>query len=192
MKNIYKMALRSRGSFNVEIKLEGNWGKFNDIINSSNILMVMGVRQGQKEFAEAYRDAIKKNIITGGRRFGYPPNSPNYIYKKLRQGGSSSPLVWSKAFYNAVEVIKNRLGTRWMVGIPSGEKRPSYNSKDKNLLTIAEYANILEHGTNKIPPRPVFADTFSKDMGGKRGLRLAIEAALIRRFGQKGVNLRRI
>lgn len=186
------MALRGRGSFNVEIKLEGNWTKFNEIVNGSNILMVMGVRQGQKEFAEAYRDAVKKNIITGGRRFGYPPNNLNYLYKKLRGVGSSTPLVWSKAFYNSVEIRVTRDGKRWLVGIPSGIKRQSYSNKEKNELTISEYANILEHGNGKIPPRPVFADTFSKDMQGKRGLKRAIELALIRRFGQKGINLMRL
>lgn len=186
------MALRGRGSFNVEIKLGGNWTKFNEIVNGSNILMVMGVRQGQKEFAEAYRDAVKKNIITGGRRFGYPPNSPMYIYKKLRGGGGSTPLVWSKAFYNAVEIRATRDGRRWLVGIPSGESRPSYSIKEKNELTISEYANIIEHGTNGIPARPVFADTFSRDMQGKRGLKRAIELALIRRFGQRGINLMKL
>lgn len=186
------MALRGRGSFNVEIKLEGNWSKFNEIVNGSNILMVMGVRQGQKEFAEAYRDAVKKNIITGGRRFGYPPNNANYLYKKLRQGGGSTPLVWSRSFYNSVEIRVNRQGTRWLVGIPSGEKRPTYSSSDKNRLTISEYANILEHGTNNIPARPIFSDTFSKDMGGKLGLKKSIEMALIRKFGQRGINLMKL
>lgn len=181
------MALISRGSYNVDFRFEGNWFKFNEIVNSTNILMVMAARQGQKEFAEEYRDRVKDNIMTGGKRFGYPPNSPGYLYKKLASGGSGSLLVWSRSFYSAVTIMKNRAGTRYMVGIPKGQKRPTYHRSDKNKLTISEYANVLEHGYKHVPARPVFSDTFTKDMGGKRSLKRYMELAIIRKFGTKGI-----
>lgn len=181
------MALRGRGSYNVDFKLEGNWFKFNEIVNGTNILMVLATRQGQKEFAESYKAKVQKNILTGGKRFGYPQNSPGYTYWKLQRGGPSSALVWSRSFYANIEIRENKLKSRYMVGIPKGTKRPSYSTGDKNRLTIAEYANVLEHGTNKIPPRPIFKDTFKHDMKGKAGLKRYMELAILRKFGARGI-----
>ena len=86
------MALRGRGGYNVDVTYEGNWVKFNDIVNSTDILMIMAARQGQKEFAEDYRDAVKSNIRTGGRRFGYRQSSEKYLAWKIRKGGGTSLL----------------------------------------------------------------------------------------------------
>lgn len=181
------MALISRGSYNIGFKLEGNWFKFNDFVNSTNVLYAMAARQGQMEFAEAYRDAVKKNIKTGGKRFGYPQNSGRYLPLKIRKGGGSVALNWSGTFADSVEIFENRVGTRYMVGIQKGIRRPSYYKGDKNKLTVSEYANILEHGTGKIPARPIFKDTFAKDLGGKNGLRVTMEMAIMRRFGSRGI-----
>lgn len=186
------MALRGRGSFNVEVNLSGNWVMFNNIVDNTNILLAIAAREGQRQFAEEYRDNVKGNIATGGKRFGYPPNSPGYIRWKLDRGGPSTVLNWSRAFYGSVEVRENTTGSRFMVGIPKGERRPYYHRNDKNRLTIAEYANVLEHGTDKIPARPVFSDTFSKQMMGKRGLKKYIELNIIKRFGSLGVRVNKI
>lgn len=185
------MALRGRGSYNVEFRFDGNWFKFNEITSGTNILMIMAARQGQKEFAEEYRDRVKANIITGGKKFGYPGNQERYLIRKVRKGGASTALVWSRAFYDAVTIRENRIGSRFMVGIPKNIKRGEYYSSDANRLTIAEYANVLEHGSSKIPSRPVFSDTFRIDMLGLRGLKKYMELALIRKFGTVGINVMR-
>lgn len=186
------MALRGRGSYNVEVKFEGNWVKFNTITSSSNILLVMATRQGQKEFATAYKSAVQKNISTSGKRFGYQQNSPNYLRWKLNRGGPPQMLNWSRSFYSSIEVIENSTGTRFMVGIPKGIRRPSYRNKEKNRLTVSEYANVLEHGTHNMPSRPIFSDTFKLDMGGKAGLKKYIEFAIIRKFGSSGIRVNKI
>lgn len=179
--------LRMRGTFNVDIRLEGDWVKFNQLMSSMDILMVMAGRKGQKAFAEEYRDKVKKNIRTGGRRFGYPQNSPTYLRRKLQQGGSSGTLMWSGAFLNAVEIVKNSRGTHWGVGIPKGIKRPDYHASDRNRLQVHEIANISEHGIPpRQPARPVFSDTFRKDMKGKKGMKRAMELSIIKTFGAKG------
>ena len=186
------MALRSRGSYNVQFQLEGNWFKFNQIADNNNILLAMAARSGQREFAEMYRDNVKANINTGGKRFGYPQNSGMYLYKKALYGGGSTAMNWSKAFYNAVEIKENSVGTRFMVGIPNGIKRSPYYSGDTNRLSVSEYANVLEHGAGKIPARPVFSDTFSKQMGGRVGLKAYLELAIIRKYGTQGIKVDRI
>ena len=185
------MPLTRRGSFNVEFKYEGNWLNFNQVVRSSDISLVIAARTGQKNFAIEYRDNVKENILTGGRRFGYPPHSPKYLYNKLTKGGPGDLLVWSRAFYGAVEIKENRRQTRYSVGIESGIKRPTYHRSDRNKLTIAEYANVLEHGTNNMPARPVFSDTFSKQMQGKAGLKKYLELALVTSFAAKGVRVRK-
>jgi len=188
--------LRGRGSFNVDIKFEGNWLKFNRIANSSPIIMAIGVREGQKLFAEEYRDKVKENMRNGGKRFGYAPLTWAYLYRKLRMAGGSTTFIFGETMVNSVEVKKNTTGTRFMVGIPKGLKRPNYykESATGNRLQVHEYANILEQGNPRyaVPARPVFRDTFKQSMGGLRGLRKFIELHLIRRFGMSGIRVNKI
>ena len=186
------MALRGRGSYNIGVKLEGNWFKFNEIVSSTDVLLVMAAREGQRKFAEEFRDRVKANILTGGKRFGYTQHSPRYLIWKLKRGGPSSLLVWSRSFYASVEIRENKTGSRFMVGIPKGEKRPPYTNYDKNKLTIAEYANVLEHGTKNMPARPVFSDTFRKELGGTKALKKFVNLAIIKKFGLKGAIITKI
>jgi len=185
--------LRTRGSFNVDVKFHGNWVKFNTIAGSMDILLVMALREGSRKFAEEYRDKVKKNIETGGKRFGYAQNSPDYLRRKLRSGGSGTTMNWSGTFKNSIEVIENSKGTQFGVGIPKGKKRSNYGSGDSNSLQVHEYANILEHGLPpKMPKRPVFSDTFTKDMNGKKGLQKYIEFSIMKNFGTKGINVTKL
>lgn len=185
--------LRHRGTFNVDIKLDGDWVKYNRLISDVDIMMVMAARQGQRAFAEEYRDKVKKNIRTGGKRFGYPQNAPNYLRRKMQLGGSSGTLTWSETFLNSVEVVKNTSGTHWGVGIEKGKKRPDYASWDKNRLQVHEIANIMENGLPpRVPKRPVFKDTFKKDMGGKKGLSKTLEISIIKNFGARGFRVNKM
>jgi len=185
------IGLRKRGTFNVEIKLEGEWPKYRQLVNSNNLLLAAAAIAGQRSFAEKYKKEVKRNILTGGKKFGYPPLSEGYKKFKERYGGRGTPLVWSKTFYNSVKVIKNKAGTFFGVGIPKGIKRPSYHPSDNNRLTVSEYANVLEHGSFPIYPRPVFKDTF-KDMGGKKAIRTFIEIAIIKNYYMRGFRVNRI
>ena len=185
--------LRARGGFNVGVKLTGNWLKFNQLVGSLDITMMTAATTAQRKFAEKYRDRVKTNIRTGGKRFGYPSHSPTYAKYKARHGGGTRLLHWSGSMEEAVEVVKLR-GGRVGVGIPKDAVRERYEGEKGDLLTISEYANILERGSisRSIPKRPVFSDTFKKDMKGIKGLKSYIQWHLVRNFGMQGIHVNKI
>jgi len=186
--------LRTRGGFNVEVKMEGDWVRFNNIMNRFGPVTMLVAQKAQKDFAKKYKRKVRHHIKTGGKRFGYPGHSAKYSRYKSRRGGGSRVLYWSGAMYNAVDVLdlpKGRVG----VGIPSNLKRAKYPGEKRNNLTISEYANILEHGTFgglHIPKRPVFADTFKQDMGGLKGLKAFMTAEIALGLRAQGINITKI
>lgn len=182
--------LRARAGFNVEVKLVGNWLKFNQLVGSLDVTTMLAAVTAQRKFAEKYRDRVKVNIRTGGKRFGYPPHSPDYKKYKSKYGGGARLLHWSGSFEEAVEVV-GLSGGRVGVGIPKDAVRERYEGEKGELLTISEYANVLERGSvsRGIPKRPVFTDTFKKDMKGLKGLRTYIQWHIIRNFRLQGVQV---
>lgn len=184
--------LRTRGTFNVGIKLDGDWVKFNHLIENSDHLLRIAAREGQRKFAEAYRDKVKDNIKTGGKRFGYPDTTPDYTLRKIKHGGGSRNLIWDENFLDAVEIMKPTVRGNWGVGIKRNVTRGKYFGSDKNKLTISEYANVLEHGTKYMPARPIFSDTFTRTnggMGGKAGVRKFITSHIVKYFRTIGIKV---
>ena len=94
---------------------------------------------------------------------------------------------------NSIEVV-DLFGGRVGVGISKEAVRAPYHEKEGELLTVSEYANILEHGaySRGVPARPVFSDTFRVDMKGLRGLRSFIQWHLIRDFAAQGIHVNKI
>lgn len=190
--------VRTRGGFNVEVKLEGDWFKFQELINNFGPSVMISAQASQRAFANEYKKKVKENIRTGGKKFGYPGHSPKYAKYKSKREGPSRLLYWSGTMLNSVEVIPLAKG-RFGVGIRRGVTRPRYkDEKTKKILTVSEYANILEHGTfggQKLPARPVFSDSLTdpiNGMGGKRGMQMFIANDLIKRLRKKGINITRI
>jgi len=140
-----KHGMRARGSFNVEMRFDGEWVRFNVLVNSINIQLATAAAYGQKKFAEKYASKVRINIRTGGRRFGYPPHSPEYSAYKAYHGGPGRLLFWSGKMAQSVVVKKVRSG-RYAVGIPKEVKREQYFGGEGGILTVSEYANILSKG----------------------------------------------
>ena len=44
--------LRARGGFNVDVKLDGNWVKFNQLIGSMDTTVMLIAAEAQRKFAE--------------------------------------------------------------------------------------------------------------------------------------------
>lgn len=97
--------LRSRGGYDVQIRLEGDWVKFTKLINSTNLILAAAARQGQRNFAEDYCKAVKQNINNGGKKFGYPQNEGEYLKRKQLHGYGSTALKVSGTMANSVRVI---------------------------------------------------------------------------------------
>lgn len=185
--------IRGRGSYNVGVRLEGNFIKFNYLTNNANFILASAAIGAQKEFAEDYRDKVKQNIREGGKRFHYPPHSPKYRKYKERLGGGTRLLFWSGAMADAIEIKPLRKGKTFTVGIDKSARRETYGKGDKNKLSISDYANVLEHGRPPyMPARPVFSDTFRKQMGGLKGLKRSIEVGIIKRMGTKGIMVNKL
>jgi hypothetical protein len=185
--------VRTRGSFNVDVKLDGNWVKFNQLVGSLDTTLMTSATMAQLAFAEKYRDRVQTNIRTGGKRFGYPGHSPKYAKYKSRHSGGTRLLYWGGTMADSVEVMELS-GGRVGVGIPKEAVREPYHDKEGDLLTVSEYANILEHGaySRGIPERPVFSDTCRIDMKGIKGLQSFIQWHIVRNFGAQGVHVNKI
>jgi len=187
--------LRGRGGYDVKVSFEGEWVKFTRLMNSTNVILAASARHGQKSFADDYCEAVKSNIRTGGKRFGYPQNEGEYLRRKQIHGFGSVALRASDTMMHSVKVMSNHSKTMYMVGIPTGVSRPQYWPSDRNELEVHEYANIVEHGFANdkaiVPARPVFSDTFRITMGGKNGLKRYIEESIIKGFGLIGVRPRK-
>ena len=185
--------LRARGSFNVGVKLDGQWLKFNQLVNTLDIEMAGAAKLAQRKFAEKYKRKLQTNIRTGGRKFGYPGHSSKYSQYKSRHGGPSKQLYWSGAMGESIEIV-GLAGGRVGVGIPKNKKRENYFAKERNQLTISEYANILEQGSPGIgiKARPIFKDTFKEDMKGLKGLKSLMQWHLVREFSKKGIRVNKI
>lgn len=162
--------LRSRGGYNVDIRLEGDWFKLKDLTNNQQKWLRKGARVGQRKFALKYLKEIKKNIRNGGKELGYLPLSPAYKALKVREGGGTIALRWSKSMLNAVKMKDNKTADMILVGIAKGLSRPKYHKSDNNKLQVHEYANVMEQS---YPRRPVFTDSW-KRIKGNRGLTKAM------------------
>lgn len=163
--------LRGRGSFNVDVQLAGDWLTYSTVTNNMATILSAGAAKGQKEFARDYQKKVKQNMREGGKRFGYREHSSEYARFKKRKGGYSGLFQWSGTLIRSVK-LKKAGKNRYSVGIHKGKVRRKYHATDKNRLQVHEYANVLEHGApiRSIPKRPIFSDTFRKDMKGKRGI----------------------
>ena len=189
-----KHGLRTRGTQNIRVQLEGQWVEFNYLVNNCDALLSMAAVAGQLKFAEKYKKEVKKNIRNGGKKFHYPKVSGKYKAFKQRHGGGSTTLNWSDTMADSVDTVNLGIG-KVGVGIVKGKKRPFYEGESArgNRLQVHEYANILEHGAFPVPPRPVFSDTFkSETLGGLAGLRETIEMTIIKKFGSKGIPVNKI
>lgn len=185
--------LRTRGSFNVGIKLSGDWIKFNQLVQSMDVKTLSAASLAQQGFAEKYRDRVKTNIRTGGRRFGYKNHSTSYKAYKRRHGGSNRLFYWGGSLHDSVSIV-SLPGGRVGVGIPKDARRQPYHRKEGNLLSVSEYANILEHGaySRGVVKRPIFSDTFTKDMGGLRKLKSFLTWHIARDLNRKGIKTTRL
>jgi len=185
--------LRTRGGFNVEIQLVGEWIRVERILNHLNVDMAIAGAGAQRKFAEEYRDRVQYHIRTGGIEFGFEPHSKEYARYKARYGGGSSLLHWSGSMEKAVKVLPLG-GDRIGVGIEKGVKREKYHPKDSGILEIHQYANILEKGSpgKGIPARPVFAETFKKDMKGLMGLKNYMTLHIAAELKAKGIPITKI
>lgn len=173
-------------SARVEVKLEGDWVKYRQLINNLDPLIATGAVAGQREASYRYFNALRQNINNGGVRFGYPKLGAKYLKKKLRMGGFSKMFNWTRSFYNAIEVrFKN---FTYSVGIPRNRFKRSNRPGLSNDIPIDQYANILEHGNYKmgVVKRPIFRDTF-KQIGGTVFVRAMIVKNINKRFIFRGI-----
>ena len=188
--------LRTRAGYNVEVKLEGDWFRLDQLTSNFGPVVMVIARRAQRSFAIKYKKRVQHHINTGGKRFGYPGHSRKYASYKQVRGGGSRVLYWSGTMHDSVDVMdlpRGRVG----VGIPRNIRRPNYprEHQDNNQLTVSEYANILEHGTKGglgIPARPVFSDTFKKDLKGNRGLKEFMATEIMLDLRARGINVTKL
>lgn len=175
-------ALRSRSYRGVKVSVLGD-------LNTLDYFMGLGGRVGravtaaQGKFMEKYRRTLIKNFIEGGASIGIIQNDDRYLKRKLANGYDGLPGNLTHSLRESIAVI--RKGGVAFVGIPRGTHR-RYNPKGikSEEYTVDEYAELLENGSTKQPPRPFFRNTFNA-MGGANGLGSFIRRSIAQRLRVK-------
>lgn len=173
--------------FDLEItnKMVGNWGLSRSLIRGLNKTIKEGYERGSKKAAHKYYEQLRKNIRDGASRFGYAPLKPKYVKRKMSRTGRSGLFRFYNVYYRSIIMTKS--GDNYLVHIKRGVRNPRTGGK----ITISKIAAILEKGTNTIPERPLWKDTF-KQIGGRKYVRKTIESAIAYQFLKKyNVTLRR-
>jgi hypothetical protein len=179
--------LRSIQDRNIDINLayrqEGDWGKANMLLSELPSQILNLVLVGQRRFARLYKKAITTKIDNHGGGTWAPSNSAAYKRFKESKGKSITDLL---SFYG--DYRRNIKITEGNKGVSVGVNKNARNSNLKTGLTIAQYANVLEHGSfwQDIPARPLWSSTFAELGGKRRVLRevtKGISEAMLRRYG---------
>lgn len=184
----------------VGVKLEGDWNKLLNITNNQRLVLLAAYKKGQKAAATAFWKEIRKQMRTGGWSLGITadPINPESKYPdwKARHGGNwDKSFILSKTYYNSIEVIENDNSSkpRISVGVRKGIRRPQIGNNKPGDLTVSDYANIVELGSEirKIKARPLWRLTF-KHFGGKNRIRGFLRIYIYAAYRSLGLQINKI
>lgn len=104
-----------------------------------------------ERLAKTARSCLAHGMPPRGSGVSWPPHAASTV-KRL---GEHTLLYWSSQYYHHIQVLKR--GKHIAVGVPPGlhKTRPD-GWKSSSPLTLSQVAKILEYGSGKIPPRPLW------------------------------------
>lgn len=141
-------------------------------------VMRKAYEKGARRFATILLRVVKTALATGnpppGSGVSWPPLSEK-TKKAYESWGFPNAHQWYVigAMYRRVGIFSTRQKKDIYVSFPQGVKATHPNKKTRSNLnqrpTLSSLSAMLETGTNRIPPRPLFAPAF-KAVGGKQRL----------------------
>jgi hypothetical protein len=140
----------------IQIKMIGNWKGAKRGLEELPLLVKSSALWGQRKAAERLVRIAKAHI--NNQDLGWAPRS--------ERTNSSDPriLVDNEDYYKSIKAW--RKDNIYYAGVP----RDKYNGKG---VRISDYATIHEHGSDKMPARPLWAPSF-REIGGSKGVRQII------------------
>lgn len=141
-------------------------------------IMRKAYEKGAQRFATILLRVVKTALATGN-----PPPGSGVSWPPLAEGTKKVYASWGfpnahlwyviGAMYRRVGIFRTRQKKDIYVGFPQGVRATHPNRKTRSNLnyrpTLSGLSAMLENGTNRIPPRPLFAPAF-RAVGGKQRL----------------------
>lgn len=104
-----------------------------------------------ERLARMARSCLAHGMPPKGSGVSWPPHAESTV-KRL---GAHTLLNWSSQYYHHIRVLKR--GKHIAVGVPTGLRKTRPDGwKSSSPLTLSQVAKILEFGSDKIPPRPLW------------------------------------
>ena len=154
-------------SLNIEIKLDGEWQKLDNLSNHLQSSVLRGYEKGVNIFSTRLLRIVRRAIRTGIP----PPNSgvtwPPHKQSTIDRYGSHTLFNLTGQYSRSIGLHQYR--SRTLIGLPLQKARVSASGKSKTI-TLNQIAIILEYGNDKIPARPLYAPSY-KSAGGPQGLK---------------------
>lgn len=152
--------------------------KAEELIKACPEILIRAYEKGARRFAKLLVEEIRYCIMTGlppaGSGVSWPPLSPKTLktYKSL---GFPQAHLWylTGQMYRRVGIFQTRGRNKEIkVGFPTGVRAfsPQKGKNTQGRPTLTALAAVLEAGTDRVPPRPLFAPAF-KAVGGSRRVR---------------------
>lgn len=182
------VTLRNPASYKIPLQIYADpksQRKAEELIRNCPDILRRAYEKGAKRFAEILLREIKRCIMTGlppaGSGVSWKPLSPRTIrsYKSWGFEGTH-PWYLIGQMYRRIGIFQTRSKKREVrVGFPTGVKAlpPQKGKNTRGRPTLTALAAVLEAGTNRIPPRPLFAPAF-KAVGGSTRVRKFITEEL--------------
>lgn len=165
------MAQVARQPLDLEVTQSGF--SFNKWVNTLETSLVVQANKTAIRMATRLRDQVVQNILD--EKVPGEPLSKKYLNYKVNQGLDSRMLIASGQYVDAIEVWK------WMVGdlltVQVGVRPNRVHKKQATgghqqdvaggkttRMRMVDLARMLEYGTTKMPPRPVWGMTMNQLM----------------------------
>lgn len=157
--------------------------KAEELIRACPEILRRAYEKGARRFANLLVREIKYCLMVGlppiGSGVSWKPLSPRTI-RSYKSWGFESTHLWylTGQMYRRIGIFQTRRRNKEIrVGFPVGVRaNPPQKGKGKGSRpTLSTLAAILEAGTNRIPPRPLFAPAFKVVGGSSRVKKFIVE-----------------
>lgn len=163
----------------VRFDMEGEWIRASKLMRDLPMDLKKALFAGQEIFAQKYKEKLVYNINNNGGDIRWEPLKAKYASQKRRDKRAKFPNDIGRYRGYMADGIKIYHKGNYQISIGISKTNRIMGVGKENELTLAQYANIFEHGSviRNIAARPLFAPTYRK-MGGNIGLTKIVLASV--------------
>lgn len=157
----------------LDLSVKQSGFSFNKWINTMETTLVVECNKTALRFANKLRDSVVQNILD--EKVPGKPLNEKYQAYKTKQGLDSRTLIATGQYIDAIEVWKWKVGDLLTIQIGvrpnrvhkkpiTGGHRKDVKGGKTDSMKMVNLARMLEYGTSKMPPRPVWGMTVNQLM----------------------------